>query len=127
MIAGTGSTTPVSGLRVVVTGKIDGESRSTAEAKLRDAGAIVQSQMTGETDLLMTRAKVGATKMRKAEALGVTVVPWERAFGPAPAAHTPVRALAENGVLSVRTVAPMLAKAGELPSGDRCHHSDRGR
>jgi len=106
----------VSGMYVVVTGAIAGESRSTAEARLRDAGALVQSAVNGSTDLLVTGERVGATKIRKAEQLGVQVVPWAQVWngggspenrGPAPVARA-----------AARTVAPMLAKAGDLPAGE---------
>lgn len=101
--------------RVVVTGKIAGESRQTAEAKLREAGAIIQSAVNKDTDILVTGASVGAKKRDAALALGVEVIPWEQAFGngggnysaPAPRAPMP----------TVRQWAPMLCKAGTLPSG----------
>ena len=108
----------IAGKRVVVTGKIAGESRQTAEAKLRDAGAIVQSTVTGETDVLVTGAKVGAVKIGKATASGVAIVPWERAFAPAPGATANGGARPLVPKAAARTVAPMLAKAGELPSGE---------
>jgi bifunctional non-homologous end joining protein LigD len=102
--------------RVVVTGKIAGESRQTAEAKLREAGAIVQSAVNKDTDVLVIGSAVGAKKMNAARDLGVTVVPWEEAFGerasaikaaPAPRAPMP----------EVHQWAPMLCKPATLPSG----------
>ena len=49
----------VNGLNVVVTGKIEGETRQSAEAKLRAAGAHVQEAVTAGTHLLVTGAAVG--------------------------------------------------------------------
>jgi bifunctional non-homologous end joining protein LigD len=115
------------GKRVVVTGKVAGESRSTAQAKLQDAGAIVQSAVNSDTDLLITGERVGAKKIAAAQQLGVMVVTWDEAFTPSPNGRTvsTVTAAREyvkrHGIdelpLAVRTVAPMLAKAGELPIG----------
>ena len=107
----------VVGRRVVVTGKVPNESRITAEAKLREAGAIVQSAVGKDTDVLVTGANVGLTKINKAKALGVEIVPWEQAFNgkssgskaPLPPPRAPMPA--------VRQWAPMLCKTGELPAG----------
>ena len=112
----------VTGLKVVVTGKIPGESRQTAEAKLRTAGAIVQSSVTSSTDVLVTGANVGATKLRKAQQLGVSIVGWEDVFStssPASSGQSSSTATPAPGQgLAGRIWAPMLAQAGELPSGD---------
>ena len=110
----------VAGQNVVVTGKIAGESRASAEQKLREAGASVQSSVTSSTDLLVTGAKVGKTKIDKAEALGVKVVSWESLQGDPPvmadgAFTAPAR---KPKALSERQIGPMLAKAGELPKGE---------
>lgn len=103
----------VAGRRVVVTGKIAGESRETAEAKLREAGAIVQGSVGKNTDLLITGAAVGASKMKKAHDLGVMVIPWEQAFGTNPVIG--VMPPPREPAPAVRVWAPMLAKAGTLP------------
>lgn len=102
--------------RVVVTGKIAGETRQTAEQKLREAGAIVQSAVNKDTDILVIGSAVGAKKMNAARDLGVTVVPWEQAFGSSggskqvPPPRAPMPAL--------RQWAPMLCKgATEIPDG----------
>lgn len=106
----------VSDRRVVVTGKVPNETRQTAEQKLREAGAIVQSAVNKDTDVLVIGAAVGAKKMNAARELGVTIIPWEEAFeesasgisAPAPRAPMPV----------VKQWAPMLCKAAtELPTG----------
>lgn len=122
----------LTGKRVVVTGVIPGHSRQTAEAALIDAGAIVQKTVGKTTDLLVTGARVGKSKTDKAAALGVEVVTWETAFGPSPKAEKVEKVTVKVGgqtytgapeILDVpfspRTVAPMLAKAGELPTGAR--------
>jgi bifunctional non-homologous end joining protein LigD len=135
----------IAGQKVVVTGAIAGHSRATAEASLREAGAFVQSSVTAETDVLVTGARVGKTKTDKARALGVLVVAWEdlwesealdRALGAVPDQPDDFDEVAEEGrritiresvpvtapkatPLSVRQVGPMLAKAGDLPIGDR--------
>ncbi len=108
----------IEGKKVVVTGKIAGESRQTAEAKLRDAGATVQAAVTEDTDLLVIGAKVGASKIGKATIHGVEIVPWEQAFSLPGALAGRVRQSVEAPRTAARTVAPMLAKAGELPTGD---------
>lgn len=103
--------------RVVVTGKVPNESRQTAERKLREAGAIVQSAVGKDTDVLVTGSAVGAKKLNAAKAQGILIVPWEEAFGnasgskPPPAPRAPMPA--------VKQWAPMLCKgATELPKGD---------
>lgn len=103
----------VAGRRVVVTGKIAGESRETAETKLREAGAIVQGSVGKNTDLLITGAAVGASKMKKAYDLGVMAIPWEQAFGTNPVIG--VMPPPREPAPAVRVWAPMLAKAGTLP------------
>ena len=116
----------LSGKKVVVTGIVAGHSRGTAEAALHDAGADVQAKVGPTTDLLICGGKVGASKLSKAKALGVQIISWEGAFSPSPiqAAGLSVQEAAEaqeyveeNGE-SVRTIAPMLAKAGDLPTDD---------
>jgi bifunctional non-homologous end joining protein LigD len=111
----------IAGQKVVVTGVIPGHSRETAQEVLRRQGAVVQSSVTKETDILVTGARVGATKINKAKDLGATIVTWDdlwaaeasglevRIFDIAPAPKAPAR----------QQVGPMLAKAGDLPIGDR--------
>ena len=112
----------VAGRNVVVTGAIDGESRGTAQAKLTSAGANVQSSLTATTDLLVTGEKVGPKKLAKAVERGIEIVPWEAVWN---GAGVPVNgngggaASAAPPTAAVRTIAPQLAKAGELPTGGR--------
>ena len=53
---------PLRDKRVVVTGVIPGESRETAQQRLREEGALVQTSVGKTTDLLITGAKVGPAK-----------------------------------------------------------------
>jgi len=114
------------GKKVVVTGIIAGHSRGTAEAALHDAGASVQAKVGPTTDLLICGGKVGASKLGKAKELGVQIISWEDAFSPSPieAVGLSIQEAAEAQEYveehgePVRTVAPMLAKAGELPTDD---------
>lgn len=104
--------------RCVVTGKVPGHSRVTAEQALREAGAIVQSAVGKDTDILVTGDAVGAKKTNAARALGVEIVPWAEAFNgrtssSSPKASPPPRA----PMPTVRQWAPQLCKAEELPAG----------
>ncbi len=113
----------VRGLNVVVTGTIAGASRRTAQAKLQDAGANVQSAVVATTDLLVTGAKVGASKVTKARSLGVRVVSWEEVWNRTDPA-TPVQAVGKPTAspkvptARARQIAPQLAKGADLPVGD---------
>lgn len=117
------------GMNVVVTGKIAGETRSTAEAKLTSAGATVQSAVGPKTDLLVMGEGTSArSKARKADELGVRKVTWAAVWeeadgaleyhdlGPGPAAGETMA----DSYSPVRVIAPMLAKdaKGEVPVGD---------
>lgn len=106
--------TAVADRRVVVTGKIPNESRITAQARLREAGAIVQEKVGKDTDILVTGDAVGKTKINAAKKLGVTIMSWSEAFGSGKASGegAPPRA----PMPSVRQWAPMLAKSDELPT-----------
>lgn len=123
--------TSVAGKNVVVTGIIPGESRITAQARLRDAGAFVADTVTKGTDLLITGAKVGKAKTTKAEALGVAVVPWEqiRWNDGDTVGRVDYERLAEYDAtrpaprgLIARQIAPMLCKEGDLPTGPGWTH-----
>ena len=103
--------------KVVLSGVVAGHSRSTAEAALRDAGAQVQAGVGPTTDLLIVGAKPGASKIGKATIHGVEIITWEQACAPAPHSRT-VALDSPRRVQGARTVAPMLAKAGDLPTGE---------
>lgn len=66
--------TPVAGKRVVFTGKMQHGSREEMQAAARDLGAVVQSAVGGNTDLLICGEKVGAAKLAKARKLGVKIL-----------------------------------------------------
>nr|BFE52251.1 NAD-dependent DNA ligase LigA [Saccharothrix mutabilis subsp. capreolus] len=74
------SDAPLAGKTVVVTGAINdprsGEKvpRPTFQRLCEKAGATTASSVSANTDLLITGADVGASKLTKAEKLGVTVV-----------------------------------------------------
>ena len=110
----------INGKRVVVTGKIDGESRITAEDKLREHGALVQASVNKDTDLLVTGAKVGATKINKAAQLGVHVIDWHELWtGPLPPRPAAIAVPAEpTEATEAKLVDPMLAANGDMPAGD---------
>ncbi len=102
--------------RCVVTGKVANHSRQTAQAALREAGAIVQEKVGKDTDVLVTGDAVGKTKINAAKKLGVEIIPWDQAFDErwSGIKNAPARA----PMPSVRQWAPMLCKATtELPSG----------
>ncbi|RZT16714.1 DNA ligase (NAD+) [Kribbella sp. VKM Ac-2569] len=71
---------PLAGKTVVVTGSISdprsGEkvARPAFQRLCEKAGATIASSVSASTDLLITGADVGASKLTKAEKLGVTVV-----------------------------------------------------
>lgn len=113
----------VDGLNVVVTGKVAGESRESAEEKLRAAGAHTHKSVTATTHLLVMGDAVGQTKVKAAQAKGARAVRWEEvaldgggesvfdAAAEAPAAGPPLAARPAQ-------IAPMLCGDGEtLPSG----------
>ncbi|MFD1050576.1 BRCT domain-containing protein, partial [Kibdelosporangium lantanae] len=74
------SDAPLAGKTVVITGSISdprsGEKvpRPTFQRMCEKAGATAASSVSANTDLLITGADVGASKLTKAEKLGVAVV-----------------------------------------------------
>jgi DNA ligase (NAD+) len=65
---------PIAGKGVVFTGKMTHGSREDMQAEARARGARVQTAVSGATDYLVCGEKVGASKMNKAAALGVSVL-----------------------------------------------------
>ena len=61
------------GLKIVLTGKFSGQSRSDAKAALKKAGASVGSSVTAKTDLLIAGAKAGS-KIYDARDKGVPIL-----------------------------------------------------
>lgn len=113
----------VTGKNVVVTGVIAGESRVTAENKLRAAGAKVASSVTKTTDLLICGAKVGASKTTKAKDLGAQIVSWDDVSWDGDGDGEAGAPVAAPGKLLPIQVGPMLAKKEEhVPTGDEWLH-----
>jgi DNA ligase (NAD+) len=65
---------PVSGQGIVFTGKMQHGNREDMQTQARNMGARVQTAVSGKTDLLVCGEKVGASKIKKAESLGVKIV-----------------------------------------------------
>ena len=68
---------PISGMKVVFTGKMISGSRSEMKKNALDLGAQVQSSVSSKTDMLICGEKVGPAKIAKAEKLGVRVISEE--------------------------------------------------
>jgi DNA ligase (NAD+) len=71
--AGAGSTGPLDGLTLVVTGTLEGFSREEAEEALRAAGGKVAGSVSKKTDYVVAGEKAGS-KLAKAQELGVPVL-----------------------------------------------------
>ncbi|BHH84725.1 BRCT domain-containing protein [Desulforhopalus sp. 52FAK] len=67
-------TSSVSGMTIVFTGTMRKGGRDEMKQQAKNLGAKVGSSITGKTDLLVCGAKVGASKMKKAEDLGVKIL-----------------------------------------------------
>lgn len=65
---------PITGKSIVFTGTMVQGSRSDMVANAEKLGAINQSGVSGKTDFLVAGEKVGASKLAKAEKLGVQVI-----------------------------------------------------
>jgi ATP-dependent DNA ligase len=108
----------VNGMSVVVTGRIEGETRQSAEAKLRAAGAHAQSSVARDTQLLVTGAAVGQTKLNAARKHGARIASWEEVTLGGEAGGEPSGPLVTNTAVH-RQIAPMLCKhADALPGGE---------
>jgi DNA ligase (NAD+) len=69
---------PIAGKNIVFTGKMIRGSRETMQAEARALGAKVQTAVSGNTDYLVCGENVGASKMDKANRLGVTILTESR-------------------------------------------------
>jgi DNA ligase (NAD+) len=65
---------PVSGKRVVFTGKMESGSREAMQSEARQMGATVQTAVSGSTDMLVCGSRVGASKLEKARRMGVEII-----------------------------------------------------
>ena len=77
--AGEGSSGPLAGKTLVVTGTLEGYSRAEAEEAIRAAGGKVAGSVSKKTDYLVAGESAGS-KLTKAQELGVPVLD-EAAFG----------------------------------------------
>jgi DNA ligase (NAD+) len=68
---------PVSGMKLVFTGKMVKGSRDQMKKNALELGAELQSSVSAKTDLLICGEKVGPTKLAKAQKLGIRVVSEE--------------------------------------------------
>ena len=64
----------LNGAKFVITGTLAGISREDMAEKIRELGGEFQKSITRETDFLLIGEKVGASKITKAEKLGVKVI-----------------------------------------------------
>jgi DNA ligase (NAD+) len=64
----------LSGKNFVITGTLSGMSREEAAAKIENLGGNFQKTISKTTDFLVTGGKVGASKLAKAEKLGVKIL-----------------------------------------------------
>lgn len=65
---------PLSGKRLVFTGKMVRGRREAMQAEARRNGAVVQTSVSGSTDYLVCGEKVGDSKLKKAETLDVKII-----------------------------------------------------
>ncbi len=62
------------GLKFVVTGTLESMGREEAAARIRSLGGTFQSSVGKDTNYLVAGGKVGASKLKKAEAYGTTII-----------------------------------------------------
>lgn len=65
---------PLHGVRFVVTGTLESMSRDEAAEKIRALGGTFQSSVAKDTTYLVAGGKVGASKLKKAEQYGTTIL-----------------------------------------------------
>ena len=64
----------LSGKHFVVTGTLESMSRDEAADKIRSLGGAFQTAVAKDTDYLVAGGKVGASKLKKAESYGTTII-----------------------------------------------------
>ena len=64
----------LNGLSFVVTGTLETMGRDDAADKIRSLGGIFQTSVAKDTDYLVAGGKVGASKLKKAEAYGTKII-----------------------------------------------------
>ncbi|HIN13565.1 MAG TPA: hypothetical protein EYM72_04720 [Gammaproteobacteria bacterium] len=65
---------PISGMKVVFTGKMLQGSRDQMKKNALELGAKIQSSVSAKTDILICGENAGSAKINKAEQLGVQVM-----------------------------------------------------
>jgi DNA ligase (NAD+) len=70
----SGIQSPIAGNKVVFSGKMQEGSREQMQAQARELGALVQSAVSGTTDILICGSNVGPAKRKKAAELGVKML-----------------------------------------------------
>ena len=69
--------TPIANKKVCITGSLS-EKRSNIESSIRDAGGVVVSSVSKNTDYLLTNDKTsGSSKLKKAQTLGLLIISEE--------------------------------------------------
>ncbi len=71
---------PVAGMKVVFTGVMLQESRDQIKKDALNLGAKVQSSVSSKTDILIYGENAGATKLKKAEKLGIRIISEEEYY-----------------------------------------------
>lgn len=64
----------IQGKTFVITGALSDMTRKEAQQKIEDAGGHFASSMSKKVDFLIKGEDVGATKMEKAQNLGITII-----------------------------------------------------
>jgi len=67
-------TGPLAGKTIVLTGELDSMSREEAIRRAEAAGAAVAGSVSKRTDFVVAGRDPGATKTRRAEALGTEII-----------------------------------------------------
>lgn len=71
----------LAGKKIVVSGKIEGYSREQIQQLIRSHGGVVQSSPSGETSYIVAGERMGASKRKAAERLGIPIITPSEFFG----------------------------------------------